>query len=175
MSDIKLNTKRTGWLGEQAVARNLISEHGYDVYFPVVDDKGVDMIVDTGKHLKRVQVKTRKSKKSNTSVEVRLGQYKGSNIDVIAIYFAPKDIIAYVPYNNEEFLEKLEDKSNKLCLHNSIGIGENTDIQICKLGEKIANEKDKLKGSIKSLKDLNELINKLTEREINTICSKYAI
>ena len=104
MSEIKLNTKRTGWSGEQAVARNLISEHGHDVYFPVVDDKGVDMIVDTGKHLKRVQVKTRKSKKSNTSVEVRLGQYKGSNIDVIAIYYIPKDIIAYVPYNNEEFL-----------------------------------------------------------------------
>ena len=104
MSEIKLNTKRTGWLGEQAVAKNLISEHGLDVYFPVVDDKGVDMIVDTGRNLKRVQVKTRKSKKSNTSVEVRLGQYKGSNIDVIAIYYEPKDIIAYVPYNDEEFL-----------------------------------------------------------------------
>ena len=63
----------------------------------------------------------------------------------------------------------------KLCLRNSRGVGENTDIQICTLGEKIANEKDKLKGAIKSLKDLNELINKLTEHEINTICTKYDI
>ena len=77
MSDVKLNTKRTGWLGEQAVAKHIITEHGFDVYMPIVDDKGVDMIVDTGRHLKRVQVKTRISKKSSTSVEVRLGQYRG--------------------------------------------------------------------------------------------------
>jgi len=84
--------------------------------------------------------------------------------------------IAYKEMNEQtKIIEKLEDQSNKLCLRNSIGVGENTDIQICKLGERIANEKDKLKGSIKSLKDLNELINKLTEREINTICSKYDI
>ena len=84
--------------------------------------------------------------------------------------------IAYKEMNQlTKIIEKLEDQSNKLCLRNSIGVGENTDIQICTLGEKIANEKDKLKGAIKSLKDLNELINKLTEHEINTICTKYDI
>ena len=101
----QVSTLKTGIIGETAVIHDLtINYPEFEVYKPIVDDKGVDMIVDTGKHLKRVQVKTRVSKKSNTSVEVRLGQYRGSNIDVIAIYYVPKDIIAYVPYNNEEFL-----------------------------------------------------------------------
>ena len=100
---MKLNTKRTGWLGEQAYAKQLISA-GYDVYLPIVDDHGVDLVVDTGKSLKRVQVKTRIAKKSSTSIEVRLGKYKGSNVDVIAVYYLPKDIIAYVPYKGDDFI-----------------------------------------------------------------------
>jgi len=95
-----MNPKRKGWLGESVVATNLI-KNGYDVYVPVVDDNGVDMLVDNGKNIKRVQVKTN-SATSTTSIEVKLGKYKDSNIDVIAIYYTPKDIIAYYPYNNEE-------------------------------------------------------------------------
>lgn len=100
MQDVKMTTKRRGWIGESVVARNLI-EKGFGVYVPLVDDSGIDMVVDTGKNLKRVQVKTRISTAS-TSVEVKVGKHKNSNIDVIAIYYAPKDIIAYYPYNNED-------------------------------------------------------------------------
>mgnify|MGYP003658088246 CR=1 FL=1 len=100
-----MNTKRTGWIGEQAVKKDLLIDRGFQVYEPLVDDVGVDLVVDTGKSLKRVQVKTRnQQKRQTTSVEISLRKYVESNIDVIAIYYAPKDIIAYYPYNNEELI-----------------------------------------------------------------------
>ena len=97
-------TKRVGWEGEQAVIRDLIMNQGMDVYTSVVDDNLCDMVVDTGKKLKRVQVKTRIALRGNTSVEIKLTKYVKSKIDVIAIWYKPKDIIAYVPYKGEEFL-----------------------------------------------------------------------
>ena len=97
-------TKRVGWEGEQAVKRDLIMNQGMDVYTSVVDDNLCDMVVDTGKKLKRVQVKTRIALRGNTSVEIKLTKYVKSKIDVIAIWYKPKDIIAYVPYKGEEFL-----------------------------------------------------------------------
>jgi len=72
-------------------------------------------------------------------------------------------------------VEKLEEELNQLHVRNSMGIGGVTDIQVCKLGERVANEKDKLTGAITSYKYLNALINKLTVREINAICTKYDI
>jgi len=97
-------TKRVGWEGEQAVKRDLIMNQGMDVYTSVVDDNLCDMVVDTGKKLKRVQVKTRLTLRGNTSVEIKLTKYVKSKIDVIAIWYKPKDIIAYVPYKGEEHL-----------------------------------------------------------------------
>ena len=103
MSDIKMTTKRLGWLGEHFVASSLISQ-GLDVYLPIVDDKGVDMIVDTGKSLKRVQVKSRSTLKTSTSIEIKLKKYKKGQIDIMAIYYAPKNIIAYFPYSGEDVI-----------------------------------------------------------------------
>lgn len=97
-------TKRIGWEGEQVVLKDLIMNQGMDVYTSVVDDNLCDMVVDTGKKLKRVQVKTRSTLRGNTSVEVKLNKYVKSKIDVVAIWYKPKDIIAYVPYKGEEFL-----------------------------------------------------------------------
>lgn len=97
-------TKRIGWEGEQVVLKDLIMNQGMDVYTSVVDDNLCDMVVDTGKKLKRVQVKTRSTLRGNTSVEVKLTKYVKSKIDVIAIWYKPKNIIAYVPYKGEEFL-----------------------------------------------------------------------
>tara|TARA_R100001463_G_C3436651_1_gene212082 strand:+ start:198 stop:578 length:381 start_codon:yes stop_codon:yes gene_type:complete len=97
-------TKRFGWEGEQAVSRDLLINQGLDVYQSVVDDNLCDLVVDTGKKLKRVQVKARGTLRGNSSIEIKLAKYTKSNIDVIAIWYKPKDIIAYVPYKGEEFL-----------------------------------------------------------------------
>ena len=99
-----VGTKRAGWEGEQVVKRDLIINQGMDVYTSVVDDNLCDLVVDTGKKLKRVQVKTRNALRGNTSVEIKLTKYVKSKIDVIAIWYKPKNIIAYVPYKGEEFL-----------------------------------------------------------------------
>ena len=80
MSDIILTTKRLGFIGETYVALDLISK-GLDVFIPMVDDRGIDMIVDTGK---------------------LLNKYKKGQIDVVAVYYVPKNIIAYYPYNGED-------------------------------------------------------------------------
>lgn len=100
MSDLILTTKRLGFIGETYVALDLISK-GLDVFIPMVDDKGIDMVVDTGKSLKRVQVKSRSTLRSATSIEIKLNKYKKGQIDVMAIYYVPKNIIAYFPYNGE--------------------------------------------------------------------------
>jgi hypothetical protein len=50
----------------------------------------------------RVQVKTITSVNRNTSVEVRLKKYINKDlIDIVAVYYQPKDIIAYIPYDNQ--------------------------------------------------------------------------
>lgn len=97
-------TKRIGWEGEQAVFRDLLMNQGLDVYSSVVDDNLCDLVVDTGKKLKRVQVKTRATLRGNSSIEIKLTKYVKSSIDVIAVWYKPKDIIAYVPYKGEECL-----------------------------------------------------------------------
>jgi hypothetical protein len=100
----KMSTQRIGWEGESVVQKDLIINQRLDVYTSIVDDNLCDMVVDTGKKLKRVQVKTRSTLRGNTSVEVKLNKYVKSKIDVVAIWYKPKDIIAYVPYKGEEFL-----------------------------------------------------------------------
>ena len=99
-----MSTQRVGWEGEQVVSRDLLINQQLDVYTSIVDDNLCDLVVDTGKKLKRVQVKTRSTLRGNTSIEVKLTKYVKSNIDVIAVWYKPKDIIAYVPYKGEEFL-----------------------------------------------------------------------
>ena len=97
-------TKRFGWEGEQAVCRDILMNQGLDVYKSVVDDNLCDLVVDTGKKLKRVQVKARSTLRSHSSLEIKLTKYVNSSIDVIAIWYEPKNIIAYVPYKGEEHL-----------------------------------------------------------------------
>tara|TARA_R100001463_G_scaffold23195_3_gene55669 strand:- start:1619 stop:2014 length:396 start_codon:yes stop_codon:yes gene_type:complete len=105
MDNPGLNTKRVGLLGEYAVHKHIIENYGFGIYTPVVDDSGIDMVVDTGTHLKRVQVKTRnKARRGTTSIEINCKKYMESNIDVFAIYYRPSDIVAYYPYNGEEML-----------------------------------------------------------------------
>ena len=53
------STMKSGIIGETAVIHDLtINYPEYDVYRPIVDDKGVDILVDTGTTFRKVQVKT---------------------------------------------------------------------------------------------------------------------
>ena len=53
----KGNTKKIGTYGENVIINKCI-EHDIPVYLPVVDDAGVDMIMEINGELKKVQIKT---------------------------------------------------------------------------------------------------------------------
>ncbi len=90
-----------GKIGELAIIQDLLAQ-GYNVYIPEVDITGVDMIIETSSYaIKRVQIKTVTKLRRGTAVEVDTTKYKDKNrVDVIAVYYEPKNIIAYVPYEN---------------------------------------------------------------------------
>ena len=89
-------------VGELAVRKNLLFT-GYMVYLPECDANQVDLVVEMENGaFKRVQVKTGYRTNRTTSIEIRCAKHRNTNrVDVIAVYYVPKDIIAYVPYNNE--------------------------------------------------------------------------
>ena len=96
-----------------------------DVYRPFCDDRGVDLLVDTPKGYKKVQIKSRSISKPRkgiegkaTSIEIKLTKYINSGIDVIAVYYIPNDWIAYVPYeNNHHMTLAIEPASNNQVKH----------------------------------------------------------
>ena len=100
-----LHSLHKGALGELAVKKDLL-EQGYNVYEPVVDVDQVDLVVALSNGaMKRVQVITVTKLNRGTAIEVNLHKYKNTNrIDVVAVYFLPKDIIAYYPYDNSHGL-----------------------------------------------------------------------
>ena len=95
-------TNEKGTVGELAVRKDLL-DAGYMCYLPECDSNQTDMIVEMSNGaFKRVQVKTVDRAKASTSIEVRLAKHMNTNrVDVVAVYYKPKDIIAYVPYENE--------------------------------------------------------------------------
>tara|TARA_R100000808_G_scaffold18416_2_gene40351 strand:+ start:117 stop:503 length:387 start_codon:yes stop_codon:yes gene_type:complete len=100
-----MHTTHKGRIGELAVYQDLLTQ-GYNVYAPLVDTEQVDLVVETTSGLmKRVQIKTVMELKRGTSIEVNLTKYKNTNrVDVVAVYYLPKNIIAYVPYDNSHAL-----------------------------------------------------------------------
>ena len=102
---IIMHTIHKGRIGELAVYQDLLKQ-GYNVYAPLVDAEQVDLVVETTNGLmKRVQIKTVMELKRGTSIEVNLTKYKNTNrVDVVAVYYLPKNIIAYVPYDNSHAL-----------------------------------------------------------------------
>ena len=64
-----LHTMETGKLGELFVASKFIS-HGYEVFVPLVDRNGVDMIIKKGQNIKTVQVKTSNTVDTKNSVSI---------------------------------------------------------------------------------------------------------
>ena len=99
-----INTIHKGFIGEIAVIKDLVTNYtNYNVFKPVIDEKGVDLIVERRKkEFLRVQVKTITEMKTKTSIEVRLHKYRNKDlIDIVAVYYAEKDLVCYVPYENE--------------------------------------------------------------------------
>ena len=96
------NTMRIGVMGELAVQKFLISE-GYHVYIPLLDDVETDLICETKYGFKRVQVKTITKMATKSSIEVRMSKHKGTErIDVLAIYYQPLDIIAFINWDSSK-------------------------------------------------------------------------
>jgi len=96
-----MHSMTKGKIGELAIRQDLLSK-GYNVYLPEVDVTQVDMIVETSNFaIKRVQIKCVTKLRRGTAVEVDTTKYKDKDrVDVIAVYYEPKNIIAYVPYQN---------------------------------------------------------------------------
>jgi len=96
-----MHSMMKGRIGELAIRQDLLSQ-GYNVYLPEVDVTQVDMIVETQSFaIRRVQIKCVTKLRRGTAVEVDTTKYKDTNrVDVVAIYYEPKNIIAYVPYEN---------------------------------------------------------------------------
>tara|TARA_B110000444_G_scaffold232768_1_gene241694 strand:+ start:824 stop:1210 length:387 start_codon:yes stop_codon:yes gene_type:complete len=100
-----MHSVHKGAIGELAVQKDLLTQ-GYNVYVPLVDVDQVDLITESSSGMiKRIQVKTVMELRRGTSVEVNLTKYKdGNRIDIVAVYYLPKDIIAYYPYDNSHAL-----------------------------------------------------------------------
>lgn len=98
-------TQKAGIVGETAVIYDLTLNYPqFDVYTPIVDDKGVDILVDTGSSFQKVQVKTINATKTGTSFEVDFRKHLLAKhcIDVFAVYFTPLKKIAYIPWEKQK-------------------------------------------------------------------------
>tara|TARA_E500000305_G_C4026489_1_gene242111 strand:- start:1515 stop:2012 length:498 start_codon:yes stop_codon:yes gene_type:complete len=99
----KYSTNTIGVYGELSVYRTLIRQgYGSKIYKPISDENHVDLVVETNQHkFDRVQIKTVTKMNTATSIEVKMGKYTKSNrVDVVAVFFAPKEAVAFVPYKN---------------------------------------------------------------------------
>lgn len=100
----KTNTSHIGFCGELFVKHHILQNYPeYNVYEPMIDERGVDLIVERRKkEFIRVQIKTITDMKTDTAVEVRLNKYvKKDLIDVVAVYYVKKGWVCFVPYNDE--------------------------------------------------------------------------
>jgi len=108
-----LSSMRIGKIGEYAVIKDALHQ-GFNCYVPACDDAQVDLVIETQRSFKKIQVKTIQALKTGTSIEVRMKKYMNTGrVDIIAVYFLPKNIIAYYPYNNE------------LCINLALGVANN--------------------------------------------------
>ena len=98
-----MNTLLKGRIGEVAVHLNLISNYDFNLYFPDVDDRGVDLLVETSpSDFIKVQIKTVSAPNKNSSIEISvkdLDKQGDSRYDVLALYVVSLDKIAYIPYD----------------------------------------------------------------------------
>ena len=69
----------TGKIGELATAQKFIN-HEYNVFIPLVDINGIDMIVEKDDGLKKVQVKTSSKSSNNDNRSTEFGLYTNSMV-----------------------------------------------------------------------------------------------
>lgn len=100
-----MHSNNIGTIGELAVRQELLKQ-GYKVYLPEVDIEHVDLLVEMSNGtFKRVQVKTITKPTSDTAIQVRCVKYvKSLRVDVVAVYYTPKNACAFVPYNDEKMI-----------------------------------------------------------------------
>lgn len=99
------STQKTGIVGETAVIHDLTLNYPqFNIYTPLIDDRGVDILVETGSSYQKVQVKTVNVPKSETSFEVDFRKHLVAkhNIDVFAVFFTPIKKIAYIPWEKQK-------------------------------------------------------------------------
>jgi len=97
------STNSIGLIGELSIYSTLIKQgFGSRIYKPISDEDHVDLVVECNQNkFDRVQIKTITTMNTATSIEVKMGKYtKSKRVDVVAVYFAPKDAVAFVPYKN---------------------------------------------------------------------------
>ena len=86
------------------VSKTILSVGISQDVFRFVADQTELVEVENGA-FKRVQVKTITKLTTATAMQVRCVKYVNSGrVDVIAVYFIPKKICAFVPYNNEKMI-----------------------------------------------------------------------
>ena len=103
-----ISTIKSGMIGETAVIHDLtINYPEFEVYKPIVDDKGVDLLVDTGKSYQKVQVKTLNKSKTDTSLEVDFRKHLNAkhDIHIFAVFFTPIKKIAYIPWEGQKRMQ----------------------------------------------------------------------
>mgnify|MGYP003132632501 FL=1 len=89
---MRMSSIRKGSIGEMKVTIDLLLR-GYNVYTPVVDDKGIDLIVSNGDLFRKVQCKSH-SNYFSTSVEVNM---RGCDrADVVAVPIKPINRVCYI-------------------------------------------------------------------------------
>jgi len=94
-----MSTTRKGRIGELEVTQDLLKK-GWNVYSPIVDDHGIDLVAEKGNTIHHIQVKTKVPRKGKTSVEVVVKRKSKANY--LAIPLPMNDCICYVPIDVSE-------------------------------------------------------------------------
>ena len=84
---------RKGRIGELIVTIDLLKKN-YDVYEPIVDDNGIDLLVSNGKLIKSVQCKMHESPAKSTSIEVNTRLCHKA--DILAVPILQRDCVCYI-------------------------------------------------------------------------------
>jgi hypothetical protein len=92
---LKLSTTRKGKIGELIVVNDLLYK-GYEVYLPVVDDNGIDLIVSNGRLIKSVQCKSHYNPQRKHYSSIEINTRGCQKADIIAIPLNAKDCICYI-------------------------------------------------------------------------------
>jgi len=101
MSEV-LSTQTKGKSAEYLVVSDLL-RRDIEVYLPASDEVNTDLVIYRPGGFKRIQIKAVGVHKNETSIEVRMRDFKkNDHIDYVAIVHWQRQIIAYYPYNQEK-------------------------------------------------------------------------